>query len=140
MGAAPGALAGAAEALGPQMGMMAVEEGIKGMANASAEGEDSDKRKQNMQMLRANSAFNEGGLATLKGGGSIKMVDGQYVVSADVVSALGNGSSKAGAKFLQEAFNQIRAQGNRRPAKPQKRAGALAEKRMLERVKKRKAA
>lgn len=62
------------------------------------------------------------------------MVDGQYVVSADVVSALGNGSSKAGAKFLQEAFNQIRAQGAKKPTKPKKKAGALAEQRMIERV------
>lgn len=77
--------------------------------------------------------FAEGGLTTLRGGG-IAMREGQYVVPADVVSAIGNGSSKAGAKFLEQAFNHYIQNGPPEGVKPQKRAGSLAEQRMQERV------
>lgn len=77
--------------------------------------------------------FAEGGLTTLKGGG-ISMREGQYVVPADVVSAIGNGSSKAGAKFLEQAFNHYIQNGPPEGVKPQQRAGSLAEQRMKERV------
>ena len=83
----------------------------------------------------ANSPFRfaEGGLTTLKGGG-IMMREGQYVVPADVVSAIGNGSSKAGAKFLEQAFNHYIQNGPPEGVKPAPRAGNLAEQRMMERV------
>lgn len=38
------------------------------------------------------------------GGGEVNLEDGQFILPADVVSALGNGSTKAGAKFLDEFF------------------------------------
>ena len=79
------------------------------------------------------SGFAEGGLTTLKGGG-ISMREGQYVVPADVVSAIGNGSSKAGAKFLEQAFEYYMENGPPEGVKPQQRAGNLAEQRMKERV------
>ena len=79
------------------------------------------------------SGFAEGGLTTLKGGG-ISMREGQYVVPADVVSAIGNGSSKAGARFLEQAFEYYMENGPPEGVKPQQRAGNLAEQRMKERV------
>ena len=79
------------------------------------------------------SGFAEGGLTTLKGGG-ISMREGQYVIPADVVSAIGNGSSKAGAKFLEQAFNYYIENGPPEGVRPQQRAGSLAEQRMQERV------
>jgi hypothetical protein len=39
-------------------------------------------------------------------GGSLALEDGQFIIPADVVSALGNGSTKAGAKFLDEFFGR----------------------------------
>lgn len=75
----------------------------------------------------------EGGLTTLKGGG-IAMRDGQYVIPADVVSAIGNGSSKAGAKFLEQAFNHYINNGPPEGVKPPSRAGSLAEQRAIERM------
>lgn len=77
--------------------------------------------------------FAEGGLTTLRGGG-IAMREGQYVIPADVVSAIGNGSSKAGAKFLEQAFNHYIQNGPPEGVKPKPRAGNLAEQRMKERV------
>jgi len=79
------------------------------------------------------SGFAEGGLTTLKGGG-IAMRDGQYVIPADVVSAIGNGSSKAGAKFLEQAFNHYINNGPPEGVKPPSRAGSLAEQRTIERM------
>ena len=79
------------------------------------------------------SGFAEGGLTTLKGGG-IAMRDGQYVIPADVVSAIGNGSSKAGAKFLEQAFNHYINNGPPEGVKPPSRAGSLAEQRAIERM------
>lgn len=40
----------------------------------------------------------------LAGGGEVALEDGQFILPADVVSALGNGSTKAGAQFLDEFF------------------------------------
>ena len=37
-------------------------------------------------------------------GGEINLEDGQFIFPADVVSAIGNGSTKAGAQFLDEFF------------------------------------
>lgn len=77
--------------------------------------------------------FAEGGLTTLKGGG-IAMRDGQYVIPADVVSAIGNGSSKAGAKFLEAAFNHYIQNGPPEGLQAPQRAGSLAEQRAIERM------
>ena len=45
------------------------------------------------------------GLAPGKaGGGEVNLEDGQFILPADIVSALGNGSTKAGAEFLDEFF------------------------------------
>lgn len=121
-----------------ELGKEAVMEGLKaGYGELQTQGYNDEVDELNRRHAMG---LAEGGLATLKGGGSIKMVDGQYVIPADVVSALGNGSSKAGAEFLREAFSQIRAQGGRRPGKVPKKAGSLAHKRMMERRKKSKAA
>lgn len=79
------------------------------------------------------SGFAEGGLTTLKGGG-IAMRDGQYVIPADVVSAIGNGSSKAGARFLEQAFNYYIENGPPEGVKPPPRAGNLAERRAMEKM------
>jgi hypothetical protein len=46
--------------------------------------------------------------ATIEGKQPARLADGEFVVSADVVSALGNGSSKAGAKHLYAMMDRIR--------------------------------
>jgi len=49
-----------------------------------------------------------GGLTALAHGGQIPLKDGAYIIPADVVSALGNGSSKAGAEFLRQLMIEVR--------------------------------
>ena len=49
---------------------------------------------------------------------SAMLADGEYVFSADVVSALGNGSNKAGADKLSEMVHAIRSRA--RSASPDK--------------------
>jgi hypothetical protein len=122
------------------MGMMKPEEGQVRVPRSGGGGRpksryDTEEQEQGMGNPFANpfAGFAEGGLTTLKGGG-ISMREGQYVVPADVVSAIGNGSSKAGAKFLEQAFNHYIQNGPPEGVKPQKRAGSLAEQRMQERV------
>lgn len=46
--------------------------------------------------------------ATINGKQPARLADGEFVVPADVVSDLGNGSSNAGAKKLYEMMNKIR--------------------------------
>ena len=66
----------------------------------------------------------EGGVATIRAarGGSVRLKNGDYVVPADVVSALGNGSTKAGAKYLTHLCNSLHAG-------PAPKAGSLAKQR-----------
>jgi len=74
--------------------------------------------------------FSEGGLGAmqhtyLKGGGDgtsdsipAMLANGEFVIPADVVSSLGNGSSDSGAKVLDEFLKTIRA--HKRKADPKK--------------------
>ena len=66
----------------------------------------------------------EGGIATIQAarGGSVRLKNGDYIVPADVVSALGNGSTKAGAKYLTHLCNALHAG-------PPSKAGSLAKQR-----------
>jgi hypothetical protein len=61
-----------------------------------------------------------------KQGGSVRLQNGSYIIPADVVSAIGNGSTKAGAKYLEHLFNAI-------AAGPSPKAGSLAKQRLIER-------
>ena len=49
-----------------------------------------------------------GGLTALAHGGQVPLKDGAYIIPADVVSALGNGSSKAGAEYLRHLMVAVR--------------------------------
>ena len=57
--------------------------------------------------------------ASVDGESDVLLSDGEYVVPADVVSGLGNGSSDAGAKHLDEMMARVREQrtGSREQAK-----------------------
>jgi hypothetical protein len=46
--------------------------------------------------------------ATINGNQEARLADGEFVVPADVVSHLGNGSSKAGAKQLYSMMDKVR--------------------------------
>jgi hypothetical protein len=46
--------------------------------------------------------------ATIAGKQPARLADGEFVVPADVVSHLGNGSTDAGAKILHEMMNKVR--------------------------------
>ena len=47
-------------------------------------------------------------------GGHVPLKNGAYIIPADVVSALGNGSSKAGAEFLQRLMVQVKHEATKR--------------------------
>jgi hypothetical protein len=46
--------------------------------------------------------------ATIEGKQPARLADGEFVVPADVVSHLGNGSSKAGSKRLYKMLDKVR--------------------------------
>lgn len=123
---------GASEVLSDKPQAMAPRSGGSGRPKSRYDTEEQDQGMGN-PFANPFGGFAEGGLTTLRGGG-IAMREGQYVVPADVVSAIGNGSSKAGAKFLEQAFNHYIQNGPPEGVKPQQRAGSLAEQRMQERV------
>jgi len=64
--------------------------------------------------------------ASIEGQQDVLLSDGEYIVPADVVSGLGNGSSDAGAKVLDEMRDKIRVERTGRkaqaPAVPAERA------------------
>jgi hypothetical protein len=47
--------------------------------------------------------------ATINGRQEARLADGEFVIPADVVSHLGNGSSKAGAKRLYSMMDKVRS-------------------------------
>jgi hypothetical protein len=74
-------------------------------AGVRSQQQTEDARKE------AESLYGFGGLGGGKGlgmglaaGGGVRLQEGQFIIPADVVSALGNGSTKAGAKFLDDFF------------------------------------
>lgn len=71
----------------------------------------------------ANEAYKPYGKAK---GGAIHLRDGDFIIPADVVSAIGNGSTKAGAEYLDHLFQALRAG-------PKPKAGSLAKRRAKER-------
>ena len=47
-------------------------------------------------------------------GGQVPVRNGAYIIPADVVSALGNGSSKAGAEFLRRLMDEVKNEATKR--------------------------
>jgi hypothetical protein len=47
--------------------------------------------------------------AKINGSQEARLADGEFVIPADVVSHLGNGSSKAGAKQLYSMMDRVRS-------------------------------
>ena len=74
-------------------------------ANAQAQREDEEMRNRTSSLYSPSGGLGGGKGLGKSGGGSIRLQDGQFIIPADVVSALGNGSTKAGAKFLNDFFS-----------------------------------
>lgn len=69
--------------------------------------------------MRPKDVYNQGpmggmGSIGMARGGQVPVRDGAYIIPADVVSALGNGSSKAGAEFLRRLMEEVKSQGVKR--------------------------
>jgi len=64
--------------------------------------------------IRAKQIYNTDGVMSGLGsigmarGGQVPVKNGAYIIPADVVSALGNGSSKAGAEFLRRLMEEVK--------------------------------
>jgi hypothetical protein len=93
-----------------------IQAGVTGMqadaANKAAMGNlAAANQEEQMQIEGAQRLGNQiyggmgGGGMGMAAGGGVKLEEGQFIVPADVVSALGNGSTKAGAAFLKDFFD-----------------------------------
>jgi hypothetical protein len=118
-----GALLGgeSAKSLGTGLAMEGVQEGIGAgitgaqqsansrMAQSYAQA-SAQQQKEKDDAFKAQMARTQGGISGGRGmgmnkGGEVALQEGQFIIPADVVSALGNGSTKAGANFLDEFFD-----------------------------------
>ena len=57
--------------------------------------------------------------ASTPDGGDVALSDGEFVVPSDVVSHLGNGSTEAGSRRLQDMMDRVRAARTGSPASPE---------------------
>jgi hypothetical protein len=114
--ALPSAAQGGLGAVGNFLGQTAtgqvVDQGVKGIQaqqqRASVNAANRNAARQQQQ--EGQKAKELGGNLMnqkLAHGGSVNLENGQFIIPADVVSALGNGSTKAGAKFLDEFFGKV---------------------------------
>jgi hypothetical protein len=77
--------------------------------------------------------------ANIDGAEPVKLADGEFIIPADVVSILGNGSSKAGAKVLQEGLAAIRQAGTGNHQQVKQDAGRMAFERVVKKAGKKRA-
>ena len=94
----PGALKSLAGGQAPGMTPEMIQKGREAQAWNQAE---EDKQTREGQALSQNVFTPHAGLAE---GGAVGLENGDFILPADVVSALGNGSTKAGANFLNDFF------------------------------------
>jgi hypothetical protein len=89
----------------PSSGGMTPEMMRKGQ---EAQAWNDQQEKKNASNLSSQTWGAKPGLGTpgsgLAAGGSVDLHDGDFILPADIVSAMGNGSTKAGAQFLDEFF------------------------------------
>ena len=64
--------------------------------------------------------------ATINNRQPARLADGEFVVPADVVSHLGNGSTEAGAKKLHEMMNKVRKERTGKTAQPKAIGGKIS--------------
>lgn len=74
----------------------------------------------------ANEVYKPLGSQGMAHGGQVRLRNGDFIIPADVVSAIGNGSTKAGARYLDHLFNAL-------SAGPPPKAGSLAKQRAKQR-------
>jgi hypothetical protein len=79
-------------------------QGIQAQQQNAAVNQANQKDAQAQEAQRKDATALGGQIYGLAAGGGVDLHDGQFIIPADVVSALGNGSTKAGAAFLDEFF------------------------------------
>ena len=115
-GAAPGAL-------------LDMAKGVMGGTTYTGDAGEEQKANELQGSQWAADTYGSTGGSWLPGkakGGAVHLKNGDFIVPADVVSAIGNGSTKAGAKYLDHLFNALHAG-------PPPKAGSLAKQRARQR-------
>ena len=83
------------------------EEALEDLIERVGEGEFDEPREDNM-IEGEGDGMDDKVPATLEGEQDVMLSDGEFVVPADVVSGIGNGSSDAGARELEDMMTRVR--------------------------------
>ena len=83
------------------------EEALEDLIERVSDGEFDEPREDNM-IEGEGDGMDDKVPATLEGEQDVMLSDGEFVVPADVVSGIGNGSSDAGARELEEMMTRVR--------------------------------
>ena len=83
------------------------EEALEDLIERVSDGEFDQPREDNM-IEGEGDGMDDKVPATLEGEQDVMLSDGEFVVPADVVSGIGNGSSDAGARELEEMMTRVR--------------------------------
>ncbi len=87
------------------------EDALRDLVDRVQSGElDEGMRDEDGQLSGPGDGMNDMIPASVDGGQDVLLSDGEYVVPADVVSGLGNGSSDAGSKALDEMGDRVRTE------------------------------
>jgi hypothetical protein len=95
------------DAMNPMGGAPAAQYGVSGLASLVHGGVAKDKPIEGY-LNGPGDGMSDSIKATIDGHQPARLADGEFVIPADVVSHLGNGSSKAGAKVLYAMMDRIR--------------------------------
>jgi len=95
------------------------EQALRDLVDKVQSGEmDDTVRRSEGKMRGAGDGMDDLIPATIEGEQDVLLSDGEFVVPADVVSGLGNGSSDAGARSLEDMMDRVRMAKNGRPEQP----------------------
>ena len=83
------------------------EEALEDLIERVSDGEFDEPREDNM-IEGEGDGMDDKVPATLEGEQDVMLSDGEFVVPADVVSGIGNGSSDAGARELEDMMTRVR--------------------------------
>lgn len=97
------------------------EDALRDLVDKVQSGEADDTvRRSEGKMSGAGDGMDDLIPASIEGEQDVLLSDGEFVVPADVVSGLGNGSSDAGARTLEDMMTRVRTARNGTPEQPPK--------------------
>ena len=97
------------------------EDALRNLVDKVQSGEVDDTAARSSGMLKGpGDGMNDRIPAKVEGGQDVLLANNEYVVPADVISALGNGSSDAGAQHMDKMLERVRTAAHGKPTQQKK--------------------